>query len=1085
MNVNRVNQNIFPHVIILEASAGSGKTYALARRYIQLLINPQLNSSEIPLNTILAITFTNKAALEMKKRILEFIKKIALDRFENENEKNNILTALGVDEEAAREKSHKIIDALFKNYNFFQVQTIDSFINAILSGCAFRLDLSAGFKTRKEYRDYLEYCLDKLIDRVGEDKEVQSLFHNFIKRYLLIENKAGWFPKEDILSILDSIYSKNNKLKGKFAGSDIEANVLIALKKRVLNLMGALRSGSPEKTNKQFLNSLTNFLEDNKEGFDIDNLPDFFKREEFPLNKGGDMPGRIRQLWQDIRESIITLCEKESKSTYNYYIDIFNKVLDNLKDITAKDDILFLGALNKKAQGLLGDESLLPELYCRLAIRFKHFLLDEFQDTSILQWDNLIIMIEEALAGGGSLFYVGDKKQAIYRFRGGEVFLIDYVKKRFHGYDLKEDALNKNYRSRKEIVGFNNNLFSKENLARFIAQVKARENARPPAAEVELSDSDVEKVLDIFKDSKQDYDNVKTGGYICVEFTGGNKAEEIRNEIKVKLLNLLKDLTARFHYKDIALLARKNDEIKLLTSWLLEANIPVESEKTLNVRENSYIKEIVSFLKFLNSPIDNLSFASFILGDIFCRASGIDSRVVHDFIFTNEALRAKSPEFLKRNPRVSLHPRLKSRGFEASWDNRSAGSDKGLYLYREFRRRFPDIWNKFIEEFFKSVGFIPVYELVISILSKFNVVREFYGYQCFFMRFLELIKGYEEEHSDISSFLKFFENAKDEEMYVDAGKSNSIKALTIHKAKGLEFPVTVVPFLELNIKIDPMVTVINEDDINLLHIKKQYSNFSPFLAELYSEQYLKYFIDELNSIYVSLTRAKDELYIFVPPKAERSSNMARHLFPCETSEYGNKQENNKGSSNEERLAIEIPYSEYGDWIPFLKEEFVDEHILKGREELLRGDISHYILSFIGNLHGQDKEKVFKDAVERARSRYPSFQQFDECAATVGRLLDNEQFHPYFEVKAGDVYTEKEIADSSGNAGRIDRLIVNKKEALIIDYKSARGMDAAYNAQITGYIKIIRDVYPDLNVKGILIYLDDMSMERVNAENRNL
>ena len=199
-----------PQIHIVEASAGSGKTHCLAKRYVQLLINPALKPREIPLNTILAITFTNKSAIEMKERILDFLKRIALDKFADGKQKQDILSGLAVERPKAQEKAHRIMDELIRNYNFFQVQTIDSFINAILSGCAFKLNLSANFKTEKYYREYLVYSLDKLIDKAAEDDEVKALFCNFLLRYLSIENRTGWFPKQNILDAVSSLFFKNN-----------------------------------------------------------------------------------------------------------------------------------------------------------------------------------------------------------------------------------------------------------------------------------------------------------------------------------------------------------------------------------------------------------------------------------------------------------------------------------------------------------------------------------------------------------------------------------------------------------------------------------------------------------------------------------------------------------------------------------------------------------------------------------------------------------------------------------------------------------------------------------------------------------
>ena len=166
---------------IYRSSAGSGKTYALAKRYIQLLINPNLALDQIPLRNILAITFTNKATIEMKERILELLKKIAFDAFSSEQAGRDIFDMLGVDKKYAQDKALRIMNELITHYNFFQIQTIDSFINALLLGCAFTIDRSAHFKIKKDYGWYLAYCLDLAIEDAASNNEVFSFFEEFLE----------------------------------------------------------------------------------------------------------------------------------------------------------------------------------------------------------------------------------------------------------------------------------------------------------------------------------------------------------------------------------------------------------------------------------------------------------------------------------------------------------------------------------------------------------------------------------------------------------------------------------------------------------------------------------------------------------------------------------------------------------------------------------------------------------------------------------------------------------------------------------------------------------------------------------------
>ncbi|MCX5714771.1 MAG: UvrD-helicase domain-containing protein [Candidatus Omnitrophica bacterium] len=355
-----------PQVCKGEASAGSGKTYCLALRYLQLLFNPRLKPEEIPLNAILAITFTNKAALEMKERILDFLKKIALDKFSSPDEKFELLSSLGQDETFARQKASRIMDYILKNYNFFQVQTIDSFINTILSGCAFKLDLSANFSTEREYSQYLVLGLDELIERAHEDKKVLEIFRKFLKQYMYLENSPGWFPKQSILAIITALYSKCAKFSGNFIASFLEYGDILALKVRILALMQKMQEDLPLGAHKTFVKSLASFLIENKENFDIDEVSDYFKHEEFPLNKNTILKEKTEKLWQRVREGLRDLAESESLFMYSYYVDIFNAAMSDLKVLANRDDILFLEALNKEAANLFQEKGLdLPELYWR------------------------------------------------------------------------------------------------------------------------------------------------------------------------------------------------------------------------------------------------------------------------------------------------------------------------------------------------------------------------------------------------------------------------------------------------------------------------------------------------------------------------------------------------------------------------------------------------------------------------------------------------------------------------------------------------------------------------------------------------
>ncbi|MCK4325826.1 UvrD-helicase domain-containing protein, partial [bacterium] len=475
------------------------------------------------------------------------------------------------------------------------------------------------------------------------------------------------------------------------------------------------------------------------------------------------------------------------------------------------------------------------------------FFIDEFQDTSRFQWENLSPLIEETLSKAGSLFYVGDKKQAIYEFRGGESALFDEVKTAFPSVadKIEEKYPEVNYRSRENIVSFINKTFSENNLRLWIERCKLNEET-----------TDIAMLLKTYAHSQQkpDQKEDKKGGLVKVERISPQeqlKKEEMDTEIGKHLVALIKKgILGRFSPSDIAILVRTNNEASTVTRVLTGADISVASEKTLDISSNTLIQEIVSFLSFLDSPIDNLSFACFISGDIFQKVSGLSRDRVFSFL-------------------------LKNRGLEGPI--RSS-------LYVLFRDRFPQVWKKYIEEYFNAVGFLPLYDLAFRILKKYNVFRDFPDDEGFFYQFLEVLKETGKEVvSSAKPFLDYWysEKEKKEDFQVVLPEyTNAVKVLTIHKAKGLGFPVVIIPFAYLNNSpINEAFEKEGADSAIPYYINKGYTAVSPRLKALYKERFSTRLLNELNTFYVAVSRAKDELYIFLPNYKRATGKLHVPLFP--------------------------------------------------------------------------------------------------------------------------------------------------------------------------------------------------------------
>ncbi|MBU1042954.1 MAG: UvrD-helicase domain-containing protein [Candidatus Omnitrophica bacterium] len=1054
------NPNLnFHEVKIVEASAGSGKTYELSKRYIQLLINHNFDQGQIPLRNILAITFTLKATREMRERILEQLKKIALDAFINPVEKNNLINSLGLSPEKASQQAFKVLDCIILNYNYFQVKNVDKFINLILSGCASELNLSANFQIKENYSAYVAYALDECIDHVCEDEKAAKVFQDFIRQYIFLENRTSWLPKKDILNIISGMFRQSNIYGGKFKKFQMADNDLIGLKQRILAILNQIYDKKPEGINKRFADTtLANFIKKNKYGFNIADLDKkSFMSDTLPMNKGFFAPEELELIWQEFRQSIVELSEKEALSLFNCYIDIFDDVYKHFRNYAMRDDLVFMEELNKQAYFLFKEAHMsVPELYYRLASRFKHFLIDEFQDTSKLQWKNLFVMVEDALSSGGSLFYVGDRKQAIYRFRGGNVDLFDSIKKEFEHFNVNDKlVLKTNYRSQKQIILFNNRVFSFDNLRRFLED--QQDSEKEPLRQ--LLTEEVDQILSVFRDSEQFDVPHKPDGYVKVDYIEYQNSDERDELIKQRLIETMDTIQKRFDLKSIAVLCRSNREIELVTGWLSEKKINVESERTLNILNNSLISELIAFLRFLNSPIDTIEFSAFILGDIFLKATSLTQAEIADFIF-------------------QYNRKAKQQGINCG------------YMYRMFRKKYSLIWQENIAEFFKSVGFVSLYELLISIIDKFKIFENFPQYQGFFMRFLELIKEQEEDNLDIGLFLSYLETAPDSHLYVNFSDDNAVKVMTIHKAKGLGFPVVIVPFLEMNVKIkganSPYVVYENELDLEesfgLLRLDTKYARFSKKIGEIYRQEYVKAFIDELNVIYVTFTRAQNELYIFIPyssSKTAKSNNTAFFLIPegliCQGSQLNMKAV--APQSDHSNMPISLPV--YQNWISLLKEEFTEIAPLNNRENIKQGKVLHSLLSKIGNLSGKNLKEVIAKIKNEFEQENPDIENKARYIKKINQMISSEELKPFFYLCRDDqVYQEKEFVDKFGLTKRIDRLIISKDEVMIIDYKSSADNKEEYIAQISVYKNILNSIYHDKKIRAYLIYFDQAKAEMV-------
>lgn len=1031
----------YPEVIMVEASAGAGKTSCLAKRYLSLLFR---EDRKMPFRSILALTFTNKATAEMKERILSLLKSLAFDNFSSPREREEVLAAINCSSKQAQERAYFLMEEIIENYNFFNVYTIDSFINTILLGCALYIDRSCCFSIKTNYLSFLQYALERFIKECETNQDYLKIMEEFLEHYLFVENRSGWFPKKNILKFMEVLFKLTNKYGKRFTFSKRYSRDIVKNKRIFFHKVRELLKQLPDSLNKNTRRCLEKFVEKG-EDFSLGDIPVVFKKPHLSLNKNEILTKTLQRKWHNLHRQCLCLIEDDAYLAFNPYLKLFSDILYFFSYRCRREDVIFLEELNHKVRGLFKEEGLaVAEVYWRLAMNFKHYLIDEFQDTSFLQWDNLKTMVSDALSRGGSLFYVGDKKQAIYRFRGGEAKLFDEVLRDFAIYNPRKYILKKNWRSQKEVVEFNNRIFSSHNLKNAFTYFKERGD---------LKSEDIDEIISVFSDARQSWQEDNLYGYVEVQRIKETNKQQQELAKKEHLLTLIKDLRKRFTDKEIAILCRSNKEVEVASSWLLEDGIAVESEKTLSLKENHLIREVISFLGFLHSPVDNLTFASFILGEIFIKTCGLDKDKITYEIF--------------------------------NWAN---SAYKEIALYRYFRQIYPKIWQEYIEKFFKTAGLVSPYEVVAEFYSQFNVFSNFRDYQGFFMKLLDLIKLKEEEGIiTLGDFVEYFNTSFDEDMYVGTSESKAVKCLTIHKAKGLEFGVVIVPFLSFNPTPSEVTGAVNaylhgeekENSLGILRISQKHKIFSSSLDNIYRQAYKRACIDELNNIYVAFTRPKYELYIFLSEKVNGKVNKAKFFIPQDFHTAG-KKHNYKKKSSPETTPEKALKGLCSDWFKFLREEFPSDYLLKNRQKVQEGEVFHYFLSSIPNIEDfKFCEQILEAAARQVKIKFPWLDDTFPYKEKIKEIITSPELKKFFSSPQGEVFTEKEIASGDGRLKRIDRLIVKKDEVWVLDYKLSNQKELDYFKQVKEYLSLISGIYPHKKVRGFLLYLDTQQVEEVS------
>lgn len=1010
----------FPHFIVLKASAGSGKTYALTQRFTQFVLSDSVPSNN--LKNILAITFTNNAAREMKVRILNWLKSLYFNDRDTIEEFSHILS---IDRDTMIEKAHNLIEKILDTYSDFQVKTIDSFMTTLFKASAIDFGYQPDFEILMDHRHTLKYAFDLYIRNVRDGSDKAELFEEIIST--VSESRKGsaayiWDPSPVLLEEISNIYWKLSSLS-KTPTIENPASGIADIKNRIEDGFEALedsivKSGLTRRSNSSY-GSLLHMVREKR-------FSDMFGKgmTNPPVNKpprrapheSSQSYGAITMQWNELKELISEYAACYAYTFYIPYLHLyrdFSRVIDSVKKHQGK---IFIEDINWRLSEYL-DTSIVPDVYFRIGDTIFHYMIDEFQDTSPVQWKNLFPLIENSLSQNGSTFIVGDTKQAIYGFRNADYTIMKTCENNnpFPSSLHSVRELSMNYRSQQRILDFNETIF----------KASAQQNIQYRAsAERSGLTSYTQKALD-----------KKNDGYVevtIVERNDHTPAEQL------EIQNVIHSLRQRgYAYRDIAVLTQRNEDAVRVTTWLNEKGFPFISYSSLDIRRRKITGEIVSLLKFLNAPTDDLSFAAFILGDTFAKSiseqkDNTDIQSLHEFCFASRDIRP---------------------------------------LYKSFQQNFGGLWENFFSVLFKYSGYLPLYDLLVQIYSVFRIFSICKEEEATLIKILEVVKDFEAAgYNSVADFLDFADKGEMNvtEWNMDVPKdTDAVTVMTVHKAKGLGFPVVIALLYEDKRRGFDYIIRESRDGVRLMKITQDIARNNPYLSEVYSEELQKDMVNRLNSLYVAFTRPQEELYVI----GVAGKHVKYPIDLLKSEEFRKVRRPAKKLSMRQKTADAFRVSHHNKLIDYIPDTEESLNI----QEKKRGEYIHHILFRIEFIEGEITQTV-QNAIAKARDVPAPIYDTNAIMKSLVKLFQHKKFLLLFQKRQERIILrEQDFLDRNGKLYRMDRVVVDPDTVTVIDYKTGTDKDMSaerkHIRQVKTYKKLLHEVFPERSVAGIIAYID--------------
>ena len=1072
---------------VYKASAGSGKTFTLASEYITLVVkNPQ------DYKKILAVTFTNKATQEMKTRILSQLYGIAHKLPDSQAYYEQVLRKTGFPELTIRENAAEALSLLTHHYNEFRVQTIDAFFQSVLRNLARELNLTANLRIDLNDEQVEAQAVDELINSLEEGEEVLTWIRDYIDKN--IEDDKGWNVIGQIKDFGKNIFKdfyKDHKaeLDNRFREESFFDDFITDLRK--------IRKESPKKVKEQagkllqkisdagvdtgyfinglltYINALTKAGSKKKEAGKKDlfedgpaanvlkclDSPDNWLLKKCPAGEKERISALIFESWYDdllLLEQYRKECWKEYQSSnltlkHLSQLRLLHAISEAVDEIN-KDTNRFMLSNTQSLLSTLMKDSDTPFVFEKMGAYLKHIMIDEFQDTSTIQWTNFRKLLDNCMAQIESHnLIVGDVKQSIYRWRQGDWKLLNNIEYDFSEEQIKIEPLETNYRSEENIIRFNNAFFTQA----VIHTVKELESDEIKGAS---------QLIEAYKEIEQKPRKDDGKGSVHIKLFPYDKkavSEYYENVLNDLVSNIRELLSRGYKQKDIAILVRSKGVIQDIADKFqgeFGTDVSIVSDEAFQLDASLAVNVIIAALRLLTHPDDKLT----------------ESKLVKLY-----------QQQVKQTDR----------------DNNALFVDEGE---RELKSFLP---SGYVDKFDFLLR-LSLVDLVDEIYSLFNL-GSLEGQSAYVCTFYDTLNEYLRDHpADIDDFIEEWEDSLSSNT-IQSDEVDGIRLITIHKSKGLEYDNVLIPFCDWGLEKTVGNTIWCPGDnkekpygeLPLIPIDFSKKMIGTVFEDDYKEEHLQNTVDNMNLLYVAFTRAGKNLFI-TGKKASKSTftklqngntatdrsqiiqlvidNLANELPEATVDDAGDKeaisfdfgtlldceQRVDKEKSTENpfeltpkthKLKIEtfphpVSFRQSNKSHDFINGEDIDPSDVNRYIKV--GNILHQLFSTI--LTEDDIEPRLKE-LEQEGVIYNDEVTSRELQNKIANALMNEKVKDWFSSR-WKLFNECTILDYDKESGDIhehrpDRVMTDGKKIIVVDFKFGKPREE-YHEQVQRYMTLL-------------------------------